>query len=159
MFTIRIKYHQKIKKILYKNKVAHLKIIVYKGAHIDLLMNENTNCYLVEADEWTRRACLEALDESAFSTITVEKNGVKKSYSAWQTTIGFARQVRFNGQESNKPINFKVVVKCSRTSEALRFALASEWVISHKRRKSLKRAVDKGIRMIHGRIGTISEKH
>jgi hypothetical protein len=117
-------------------------------------MKESENCYIVEFDEWTRQACLEVLDESAFSTITVEERGVEKTYSAWQTTIGFARQIRFNGQESNKPISFRVVVRRSKTSDTLRFALAREWAISLKRRKSLKRAVDSRIKKIQGRVGT-----
>jgi hypothetical protein len=126
-------------------------------------MKENTLCYLVNFDEWTRQACIESLPEDAFSTITIKNGNKEKSYPAWQTTIGFARQIRFNGQESNKPITLNIVVKCSKNSEALRFALASEWVISLKKRKSLARAVSSQIKKIQarkqaqfrGRLGTI----
>lgn len=122
-------------------------------------MKSDTMCFIVDFDEYTRQACLESLSSESFSTITVYEKEDKISKLAWATTIGFARQIRGMGRTQGKRMTFKVVVarKCGK----LRFAKASEWIVSIKKRSSIARTVSTQIakiqtkKLVRGRLGTV----
>lgn len=123
-------------------------------------MKKNTICFIVNFDDFTRQACVEALPQESFSTITVEERGRKVSLFAWATTIGFAKQIRDLGRDQNKAMTFRVVVASG--NGKLRFAKQSEWIINKKKRESLRRTVNKQItrmtakRILKGRLGVVS---
>ena len=124
-------------------------------------MKNNTACFIVDFDEFTRQACIEVLPENCFSSITIEEKGVRTSKQAWATTIEFARTIRTLGKQQGKQMNFRVVV--ARINGTLRYARPSEWVICQQKRKSLDRAVSLQIaklqakkKLVRGRLGLIS---
>jgi hypothetical protein len=122
-------------------------------------MKNSTICFIVDFDEFTRQACIEALPGNSYSTITVEEKGKRMSKQAWTTTIEFARTIRSLGQQG-KQMNFKVVI--ARSNGVLRYARPSEWIISQKQKRSFDRAVSLQLaklqakkRLVRGRLGLI----
>ncbi len=69
-------------------------------------MKNSTICFIVDFDEFTRQACIEALPENSFATITVCERGKRLVKQAWATTIGFARNIRELGQQQGKHLHF-----------------------------------------------------
>lgn len=123
-------------------------------------MQPNTQCFIVEFDEFTRQACFEILSEESFSFITViDKKGNKKEYPAWATNIECAQKIRKQGIEQSKNMDFKIVL--ARQNGTLRFAKAGEWILSTKVKQSIARTVSREIskfterKLVRGRVGTI----
>ncbi len=111
-------------------------------------------------DEFTRRACLESLDENSYGYIIVSDDKKEVEMSSWESDITFVQRILRTGLSQGKKMDFRVVVE--RQNGTLRFARKSEYIPSCRNKKNLGRVVKRQVsktkvgRKFTGKIRTFS---
>ncbi len=108
-------------------------------------MNNSTRCHIIRYSEWAHQAMVEAEEHSrgTFGHITIltSEESEDKRLPSFDTTVGFAIELRQRLFDSCKTYDFKIAVARARDGIGLRILEDSEWIPAAKRRKSLRRSV------------------
>jgi hypothetical protein len=115
-------------------------------------MKNKTDCKIVRFGDWAHQAMVEAegLCQGNFGSVTItevnavcEDDRTEETLPCFETTVGYAIQLRQYLLDTGKPYDFQIVVQRTRSKNTWRLAEKSEWVPAKKRTMNKRRIVKK----------------